>query len=86
MIPRLRLKYRDLLFGSGVPHMTESLLIQTDSHRQLLAVLVFFYDAPTPSGVFDDFLAIPLPKGMSRQHHIPVLFKARVFLRPTAFG
>ena len=44
--------------------MTESLLVQTDSHRQLLAVVVFFYDAPTtPSGVFDDFLAIPTTKG-----------------------
>jgi hypothetical protein len=43
--------------------MTELLLIQTDSNRQFLAVIVFFYDAPTPSGVFDDFLAIPTTEG-----------------------
>jgi len=29
------------------------------SSGQLSAVISYFYDAPTPSGVFDDFLAIP---------------------------
>jgi hypothetical protein len=33
------------------------------SSGQLLCAVLFFYDAPTPSGVYDDFLDIPAIKG-----------------------
>jgi hypothetical protein len=39
--------------------MMTSLLIQTDTIEQFSIAVVLFYDAPSPSGVFDEFLSIP---------------------------
>ena len=44
------------------PAKAKSLLVETD-HRQFPVVIVYFYDAPTPSEVFEDFLAIPAITG-----------------------
>ena len=44
------------------PANSKSLLVQTD-HQQFSFLLIYFYDAPTPSEVFEDFLAIPATTG-----------------------
>ena len=54
--------------------MTTLLLIQTNIIEQFIPAAVFFYDAPTPSGVFNDLLAIPLLREMSQQQHSLTLF------------